>query len=101
MSEASRRRQRDYDAYARHRQEQDARQRDYHVPPNTAQGSVDQCDYDRDGNLTTDYTKAPYAYAERAMDLNANGQASGLGYGGQSSKLYVPPLDIKSLLERS
>ncbi|XP_033631424.1 pericentriolar material 1 protein-like isoform X2 [Asterias rubens] len=100
MSEASRRRQRDYDAYARHRQEQETRQRDYHVPPNTAQGSLDQYDYDRDGNLVTDYNKAPYAYAERAADMNADGQASGQGY-GQSSRLYVPPLDIKSLLERS
>ncbi|XP_071787305.1 pericentriolar material 1 protein-like isoform X2 [Asterias amurensis] len=100
MSEASRRRQRDYDAYARHRQEQETRQRDYHVPPNTAQGSLDQYDYDREGNLVTDYNKAPYAYAERAADMNADGQASGQGY-GQSSRLYVPPLDIKSLLERS
>ncbi|XP_038056288.1 pericentriolar material 1 protein-like isoform X4 [Patiria miniata] len=95
MSEASRRRQRDYDAYARHRQEQDARQRDYHVPPNTAQGSVEQFDLNREANASIDYGRYPYAFAERAPQPSAEDQEDRL------SQPYIPPLDIQRLLEKS
>ncbi|XP_022084429.1 pericentriolar material 1 protein-like isoform X2 [Acanthaster planci] len=95
LDSASRRRQRDYDAYARHRQEQDALQRDYHVPPNTAQGSVDQFDMSRDANPGADYSRLSYVYTERAPEPSAGDQAT------RQAQPFVPPLDIQSLLERS